>query len=130
MPWIWSSFLRVWPYSSHKDRHALRLFRAGISVFNSCIIYKLRNRDLALFVNSVSSQGDGPLDRYHSVDPLSYFSAQPLLHNWCNKEGRADFRYLDFVNLWVKPWMISTVHFICMVFNNLRLTLYSMPDAI
>ena len=28
---------------------------------------------------------DGSLDRSFMVDPLSYFSFQPVLHDWCNK---------------------------------------------
>ena len=34
---------------------------------------------------SVRSWCDGSLDRSFMVDPLSYFSFQPVLHNWCNK---------------------------------------------
>ena len=28
---------------------------------------------------------DGSSDRSFMVDPLSYFSVQPVLHDWCNK---------------------------------------------
>ena len=28
---------------------------------------------------------NGSLDQSHMVDPLSYFSFHPVLHNWCNK---------------------------------------------
>ena len=28
---------------------------------------------------------DGSSDRSSMVDPLSYFSSQPVLHDWCNK---------------------------------------------
>ena len=28
---------------------------------------------------------DGSLDRSFMVDPLSYFSLKPVLHDWCNK---------------------------------------------
>ena len=34
---------------------------------------------------SVRSWWDGSSDRSFMVDPLSYFSFQPVLHNWCNK---------------------------------------------
>ena len=34
---------------------------------------------------SIHSWCDGSSDRYLMVDPLSYFSFQPVLHNWCNK---------------------------------------------
>ena len=33
----------------------------------------------------VHSWRDGSSDRSFMVDPLSYFSFQPVLHNWCNK---------------------------------------------
>ena len=31
------------------------------------------------------AMGDGSSDRSFMVDPLSYFSFQPVLHDWCNK---------------------------------------------
>ena len=34
---------------------------------------------------SVRSWCDGSSDRSFMVDPLSYFSFQPVLHNWYNK---------------------------------------------
>ena len=34
---------------------------------------------------SVHSWCDGSSDRSFMVDPLSYFSFQPVLHDWCNK---------------------------------------------
>ena len=34
---------------------------------------------------SVRSWCDGSSDRSFTVDPLSYFSFQPVLHDWCNK---------------------------------------------
>ena len=34
---------------------------------------------------SIRSRCDGSSDRSFTVDPLSYFSFQPVLHNWCNK---------------------------------------------
>ena len=27
----------------------------------------------------------GCISSFHGVDPLSYFSVQPVLHDWCNK---------------------------------------------
>ena len=33
----------------------------------------------------VHSWCDGSSDRSFMVDPLSYFSFQPVLHDWCNK---------------------------------------------
>ena len=34
---------------------------------------------------SVRLYWDGSSDRSFIVDPLSYFSVQPVLHDWCNK---------------------------------------------
>ena len=34
---------------------------------------------------SVRSWYDGSSDRSSMMDPLSYFSFQPVLHDWCNK---------------------------------------------
>ena len=34
---------------------------------------------------SVRSCCDGSSDRSFMVDPLSYFSFQPVIHDWCNK---------------------------------------------
>ena len=34
---------------------------------------------------SVRSWCDGASDRSFMVDPLSYFSLQPVFHDWCNK---------------------------------------------
>ena len=36
----------------------------------------------------------------HGVDPLSYFSFQPVLHNWCNK-GRGMY-YPDYGMVHIK----------------------------
>ena len=35
--------------------------------------------------NGVHSWCDGLSDRSFMVDPLSYFSFQPVLHDWCEK---------------------------------------------
>ena len=48
---------------------------AGKRVLHTCIIVRIVVGCL-LFVSS---------DRSFMVDPLSYFSFQPVLHNWCNK---------------------------------------------
>ena len=34
---------------------------------------------------SLRSWCDGSSDRSFMVDPLSYFSFQPVFHDWCNK---------------------------------------------
>ena len=39
-----------------------------------------------LYLTVHSSWCDGSLDRFFMVDPLSYFSFQLVLHDWCNKD--------------------------------------------
>ena len=41
--------------------------------------------EMLLHGKSVHSWCDGLSDRSFMVDPLSYFSFQPVLHDWCNK---------------------------------------------
>ena len=48
--------------------------------------YLISNRsETYLRGKSVRSWYDGSSDRSFMVDPYSYFSFQPVLHNWCNK---------------------------------------------
>ena len=44
-----------------------------------------RHSPLIIRGKSVRSWCDGSSDRSFMVDPLSYFSIQPLLHDWYNK---------------------------------------------
>ena len=41
---------------------------------------------MQLHGKSVRSWCDGSSDRSFLVDPLSYFSFQPVPHDWCNKD--------------------------------------------
>ena len=41
--------------------------------------------DMLLRGKRVRSWCDGSSDRSFMVDPLSYFSFQPVLNDWCNK---------------------------------------------
>ena len=36
---------------------------------------------------SIHSWCDGLSDRSYRVDPFSYFSVHPVLHDWCSKGG-------------------------------------------
>ena len=47
-------------------------------------IVSIRN-EMYLCGESAHSWCDGSSDRFFMVDPLSYFSFQPVLHDWCNK---------------------------------------------
>ena len=42
--------------------------------------------EMLLRDKSVRSWCDGSSDRSFMVDPLSYFSFQLVLHDWCNKD--------------------------------------------
>ena len=42
-----------------------------------------RESEIQLRGKSVRSWCDGSLDRSFMVDPLSYFSLKPVLHDWC-----------------------------------------------
>ena len=46
----------------------------------NCIRSKMQ-----LCAKSVQSLCEGSSDQFFMVDPLSYFSFQPVLHDWCNK---------------------------------------------
>ena len=49
-----------------------------VIIYLSLKIFKLRGK-------SVRSWRNGSYDRSFVVDPLGYFSFQPVLHDWCNK---------------------------------------------
>ena len=63
------------------------LFNSEILIFwmqkycDCCVIWS----EMWLHRKSVRSWCDGSLDQSFIVDPLSYFSFQEVLHNWCNK---------------------------------------------
>ena len=46
----------------------------------------LNNNELDVLEIALSTEldVDGLLDQFFMVDPLSYFSFQPVLHDWCN----------------------------------------------
>ena len=48
-------------------------------------LFVRRESEMQLRGNSVRSWCDGSSDRSFMVDPLSYFSFQPVLHDWFNK---------------------------------------------
>ena len=45
----------------------------------------LAQNEMQLCGKSICSWCDGSSDRSFMVDPLSYFSFQPVLHDWCNR---------------------------------------------
>ena len=38
-------------------------------------------------------------DRFLMVDPLNYFSFQPVLHNWCNKDRGMSYPVCGMVHI-------------------------------
>ena len=61
----------------------LRVFYAWRSVVKIYLV--ILGSEMKLRGKSVRSWCDGSSDRYFIVDPLSYFSFQPVLHDWFNK---------------------------------------------
>ena len=53
-------------------------------------LFLVPRSEMKLRGKSVRSWFDGSSDRSFIVDPLTYFSFQPVLHDWCNK-GRGMF---------------------------------------
>ena len=49
-----------------------------------CFIWPMSERYVS--GKSVHSWCDGLSDRSFMVDPLTYYSFQPVLHDWCNKD--------------------------------------------
>ena len=35
----------------------------------------------------------------HGVDPLRYFSFQPVIHDWCNKDGGMYYPYCGMMHI-------------------------------
>ena len=56
----------------------------------------------------------------HGVDPLSYFSFQPVLHDWCNKGRGMCYPVCGMVHMWRQRVSFLTI----------RMVLNHMSDAI
>ena len=93
----WISLVRIdsyWfvlvPTNSHRVRIASHLTRIDFRHHRtalSCILSHpfSSGSEMLLRGKSIRSWCDGSSDRSFMVDPLSYFSFQPVLHDWCNK---------------------------------------------
>ena len=91
---VWTFLISVYHFPLYISYWCLCLvssnwcsFRAGVSLnVHSCIhasqlgIFQVS--DLTISSNVLNASSNKPL---HGVDPLSYFSFQPVLHDWCNK---------------------------------------------
>ena len=76
----WLYWSTRWDRSDKLPRHAWDLY----------------HRDVALWY-SVRSWCNGSSDRSFMVDPLSYFSIQPVFHDWCNKGHRGCYPVCEMV---------------------------------
>ena len=83
-----SAFDEIVFNSSLKNQNSFSI--TSIGTLLSFIHGRARCRSV---VKSVRSWCDVSLDRSFMVDPLSYFSFQPVVHDWCNK-GRVRLSYL------------------------------------
>ena len=82
-----TDFQNVWPSMLHSTSDILK--HTGIILFSvtSCLTVSITNTYTLIRIGgkSVRSWCDGSLDRSFMVDSLSYFSFQPVLHDWCKK---------------------------------------------
>ena len=78
-----------WCIGSHPDQDA-RSQQATCyqRVLDSMLKKQVRRAAIAAQMSAVFGQLEKPLSclPFHGMDPLSYFSFQPVLHDWCNKD--------------------------------------------
>ena len=69
----------------------------------------------------------------HGVDPLSYFSFQPVLHDWCNKGRGMYYPVCGIVHI-KEPLLLIDKSSLCggsrFSFLTIRMVLNHMSDAI
>ena len=69
----------------------------------------------------------------HGVDPLSYFSFQPVLHDWCNKDRGMCYPVCGMMNI-KEPLLLIDKSSLCggsgFPFSLIRMVLNHMSDAI
>ena len=83
---------------------------------------------LAITRNSLRSWCDGSSDRSFMVDPLSYFTFQPLFHVWCNKGCGMCYHVCRMVRI-KEPLLLTKKSSPCGA-RQLRACLYHKSDAI
>ena len=66
-------------------------------VHSDILYFDLYN--ITLRGKSVRSWCDGSSDRSFMLDPLSYFSFQPVLLDWCNKGGGMCYPVYGIMNI-------------------------------
>ena len=60
-------------------------FWLDVSLYIFSRLFPFNGARCSSVVKSVRSWFDASSDQSFMVDPLSYFSFQPVLHDWCNK---------------------------------------------
>ena len=65
----------------------------------------------------------------HGVDPLSYFSFQPVLHDWCNKGRGMCYPVCGIVHI-KEPLLLIDMWRQRVSFLTIRMVLNHMSDAI
>ena len=82
-------------------------------------------------IKSVLSWCDGSSNQYLMVDPLSYFSLQPVLHDWCNKGCGMSYPVCGMMHI-KEPLLLINKSSPCgsSVFPISLSGLYHMSDAI
>ena len=78
---IWRSFLILNHMATFINIILILFVRKRSTMFSN---HYMKEQDVAQW-KSIHSLCGGSLDQSHLVDPLSYFSFQPVLHNWFNK---------------------------------------------
>ena len=68
-----------------RSKHLNTCFIWPWKIWNSIYTWKKALYPMEAKSNYLSSWCDGLSDRSFMVDPVSYFSFQPVLHDWCNK---------------------------------------------
>ena len=80
----WSGHGMVQTDKSFIQPQVFRL-EVAFTSFSHCYQLKVDESWGARHRSVVKQLSIGSLDRYLMVDPLRYFSFQPVLHDWCNK---------------------------------------------
>ena len=68
--------------TTHSTHFIYGYMASGGLMLNKCIQVALLHRGNSV---DVAPWSDGSSDRSFIVDPLNYFSFQPVLHDWCSK---------------------------------------------
>ena len=99
---IYFIYLFVFIYFIHFWNSSKVNFISLISNVN-CVKYIFNSHLFFVFIlfhgKSVHSWCDGSLDRSFTVDPLRYFSFQPVLHNSCNKRCGICYRVYGMMHV-------------------------------